>query len=91
MLTDEQAQTLILSLADARGDKGFTEEEANSVCEWAVGVMTETALLEAILMGDMNIDIVDDEPVFGLTPSGHKKAEELIFSEGKLGPPDAIQ
>lgn len=91
MLTEEQAIALILSLGESRGQEGFTEEEANTICEWATNVIVEQSLLDGVLSGHMLINLVDGEPTFGLSEEGKKRAEELIFAEGKLGPPNQIQ
>lgn len=79
VFTDEQVMTLIMSLAQARGDKGFTEDEAQELVDWAVEVRINYELLGLILDGfiAVNWDSEHGEPAFKLTEKGIKERERL--------------
>ena len=84
LLSDEDSSNLIMSLATVRGEKGFTEEEAVILLQWAEGVLVEHSLLTLVLNGDINVDITDGEPAFSVTSQGADKVEQMI--ENRLGP-----
>lgn len=77
MLTDDQTQGLILSLADARQEKGFEEEEAMQIVKWATETVINKSLFDNIMNGDIYVDIKDGEIVFGLTQQGKQYAESI--------------
>lgn len=83
ILTDDQVQGFLLSLADARGAAGFTEKEAEHVVRWAAGAMAEFSIFQAILNGDMYIDVNDKgECVFGITDQGASMARSMVLGGG---------
>lgn len=77
-LSQQECDTLILSLAAARGDAGFTQEDAEAVVNWARQVRFDAGLLEAILAGDMLVNVVDGKVAVRLTPNGEERARRLV-------------
>lgn len=88
ILTDEQVQAFITSLANVRRDKGFEEADAQAVVDWAAGVVVTYTMFQSVLNGDMYIDYVDGEVVFGLTTQGEQYARSITFGRGLGGPPN---
>lgn len=83
ILEDEQIQGIMLSLAQVRGERSFTEAEANQVVEWATEAVVEYTLFQGVLNGDMYIDINDKgECVFGITDQGAQMATSLVLGAG---------
>jgi hypothetical protein len=75
LFTDAETETLVMSFARARGVRGFTEDEAQAVLQWANGVRIEQGLLEGVLHGNIGIDLTSDgAPIFAVrdrsTPGG---------------------
>lgn len=81
-INDEQAAQLIMSLAESRGDEGFTEEEAQAVLDWANGAIINFALLNGVLDGDIFTDVEEGEVVFGITEQGTDYAKSLSMGGG---------
>lgn len=66
MLNDDDCEKLIMALAKARGESGFTEEEVDILIEWANRTRMHYALLDMTLKGmffAVNLD-ENNEPVF---------------------------
>jgi hypothetical protein len=57
-LTDGEVQSLILALADARGERGFQVNEVKKVVAWAERVRMEDVMLRLILEGQVWVDVV---------------------------------
>lgn len=57
VLTPEQYQQVLVALATARGEKGFTEDEAVAVIRWAERQVVGHTLLELVLKG---VALIDD-------------------------------
>jgi len=66
ILTDRELRAVLLALAYGRGARGFDDEQAARVVEWAEAARIDNALLANVLSGAVTIDI---------RPSG-----ELIFA-----------
>lgn len=78
-LSDEETEKLILSLASARGNKGFTEADAQKIVDWANEMRIGEAALANVLDGLLTVDVREDgEIMFGQTEAGLKVAEKLI-------------
>jgi hypothetical protein len=85
ILTDEQAEAFIMSLADARKERGFNEEEAKKVLSWATDKVIEQTLFVGVMQGDMYIDVNEEgEVVFGITDQGVQLARSLVLG-GRVG------
>lgn len=89
ILNDEQAQAFLLSLADVRKQEGFTEEEAQKVIDWAAESVISYSLFQGVISGDMYINVVDGEVVFGITEQGVEYAEANLM--GTLSNSDITQ
>lgn len=65
LFTEDEYQSLIMALANGRGEKGFTEAEAVKLSKWAWRIRFDHGLLGLILKGKvLVIDLKDDgEPV----------------------------
>lgn len=78
LLTDEQVQTLIASVAYRRGRDKFTEAEATRAIEWAESVLTSHGLLMAVLEGSLAVLVDEDgEATFTMTPKGEARVEAM--------------
>lgn len=55
LLSDEEAQALILSCCRARPKRGAAEDEIVKVIEWAERVKLDTLTLEMVLDGKMDV------------------------------------
>ena len=77
ILTEEESEYLILSLAMSRGDEGFTDEEVRGVLEWATNVRVNESLLHLVLEGLTTIGWSEEtnEPTFTATDLGRETAE----------------
>lgn len=76
ILSREECEILIMSLAISRGEEGFTEEEAAQVIKWAQEQRIGYSLLELTLKGLTNINLTgDNEPTFSLTDEGKQSFE----------------
>lgn len=82
MLTDDEIQTLVLSLAEARGDDGFTEDEALVVLNWANRTRIEQAALECVLKGmtTVNVDPKSGEIMFKITQRGISAVDKMVVN-----------
>ena len=72
LLTTAEVEHLILSLANARGDEGFDEQEALEVIRWAEGVRVDTAMLDLVLKGLCDVNWIDGEIAVRATALGKK-------------------
>jgi hypothetical protein len=85
VFTDQEIETLVMSLAKTReqkateddGDGLFTEEEAQAIVAWAVGARLEASMLECILEGLVNVDFVDGDVCYRISEKGKQRAREL--------------
>lgn len=78
VLSEEEAKTFIMSLATHRGDKGFSESEAEAVVDWATEASIGQVLFLGVMTGDMFVDVnAEGEVAFGLTDKGKDKAKAL--------------
>lgn len=69
----EDISTLILAFATARGEKGFSEEEAVKLIRWAEQAIVSYSLLTLVLDGYALIDDPDgtfEDPTFSLAERG---------------------
>lgn len=60
----DDTDRVLLRFADARGDKGFVEQGAAVVINWAQDAQLQKALLELVLDGRVIIGVRDGELVF---------------------------
>ena len=80
-----------MSLASVRKERGFTEDDAQKILEWATDRVIEHTLFIGIMNGDMYIDInAEGEVVFGITDQGAQLARSLVLGGG-IGAADNIQ
>lgn len=79
ILTEEEIQTLILSLGMARKGSEFSEDEILVVVRWAEETSIGYALLQNVLHGTVMVDVKDGECVFDITDKGKKEVEEDIL------------
>lgn len=70
ILTESERQRIISSLAIRRGVKGFTEDEAFNLLQWAQKVRIDESLLNLLLQELVDVDWVNDEPTFKITNIG---------------------
>lgn len=63
-ITEQEMETLILSLLAARGEQGASEAEMKQVIDWAVQARTDQALLSLTLLGKALINIDNGDVVF---------------------------
>lgn len=80
LLSAEEIQTIILSLAAVRGDKGFSEEEVVKLIRWCELQLTGEAIVELLLEGYIYLDDPTgefEEPLISLTPFGLAQKEKL--------------
>jgi hypothetical protein len=64
LLTDEQMERIVVSLALCRGDRGFSEAEGVELLHWASDTMTSAMMLGLVLRGAIEMDWRDGEPVW---------------------------
>lgn len=76
LLSDEEVERLILSLAITRGEEGFHEEEALAVVRWAEGVRIGQTMLKFVLDGICDIDWKQDDVAISLTEFGKRVHED---------------
>lgn len=76
LVTGNEVETLILSLASARGEEGFTEEECVAIVRWAEAARLDSIMLDFVLNGTVQINWVDDQPMFSLTEAGKARNRE---------------
>lgn len=69
LFTDVEIQKIILSFAQGRGDKGFTDEEIEMLFRWASETVVAYSILELILKEEiMVVDIsAEDGPSVSIT------------------------
>ena len=85
LLTDTEAEDLIISLAYSRSPNEFSELEAEKILDWANKARLDITLLDQVLVGDLAIDInKESEIVFKLTEQGKLVVEELMKVEKAL-------
>lgn len=63
-LSMEEAESLVMAFAEERGGRGFTEEEASVILDWAINARLDAILLQIVLKGGMNIDLREGKVVF---------------------------
>lgn len=82
-LTGAEYSRLIISLADSRRGKGFTEQDAIKVIQWARQVRIDESLLNLVLQGAADIDWSDEDnaPEFKITDLGNKMVDEIEREE----------
>lgn len=79
LISEKEAKTFLSSLNKHRGDKGFSQEEAEKVIAWATEASISHVLFEGVMTGDMFVDVADDgEVAFGLTEKGDQLARDLV-------------
>ena len=80
-LSEDDINTIILSLAKARGESGFTEEECYKLIQWCELQIVGESLVQMLLNG---LVLIDDptgefkEPLVRLTSYGQEMKEKLI-------------
>lgn len=72
ILTDEEAQAIIMSLAESRGDEGFDERDAEVAVAWANSVIVSYKLFELVKKGLVAINVKNGDTVFSRTSKGNK-------------------
>lgn len=70
LVTGKEVETLILSLANARGEEGFTEEECVAMVRWAERARLDAILLGFILDGTCDINLQNGEIAVKITEAG---------------------
>jgi hypothetical protein len=78
ILTEEEIQILILSLANSRGEEGFTEDEAYEVVKWAESVRIGEAMLENVLLGMVDINWKDSDVVVKISDKGRSNIGKYL-------------
>ena len=63
-LTEDDVESLALSLLKSRGRLGATQNEIQQVIDWAVQARTDQALLNLTLSGELLVAINDGLIVF---------------------------
>ncbi len=76
LFTDSEYEFIIASLAMSRGDRGFTEDEAEALLKWCDMVRINQALVDLLLKGLAIIGWENDEPTFIISELGKKVLEE---------------
>ena len=71
ILTEEETESIIMSLALSRGDKGFDEGDAKVVVAWAKSAIMFYKIFEMVKNGLVAIDVKNGEAVFSKTPEGN--------------------
>lgn len=79
ILTDDEMQTLLLSLGLSRDMEGFTEDEGYELIRWAENARIANTLLEMALDGSCLVNWKEGEPTFKLSEAGQ---EELLQTNG---------
>lgn len=64
VLAKETKEKLIASLAETRGESGYTEREKALLLTWASKVLIDAGLLRIALDGKAGVDIQKGEVVF---------------------------
>ncbi len=77
LLTDNQVERLILSLAHTRGEAGFDEEECVAVVRWAESTVVAKTMLDLVLDGDCDINWKDNDVLIGLSDLGKERLEQF--------------
>ena len=80
LLSSEEVQTIILSLATKRGEEGFTEDEAVNLIRWCEIQLAGEALVQLLLGGYIYLDDPTgkfEEPLVHLTPYGLSQKDKL--------------
>lgn len=75
ILTEEEIQTLILSLGSSRKESEFTEDEILLVIRWAEEVVIGYGILQNVLHGTVKVDVVNGECMFDVTEKGKEEVE----------------
>lgn len=84
ILTDEEIETLVLSLGDSRNGEEFSEEEVLIILRWAEEVTIGYQLLKTVLQGSVGINVKDGEPVFEITDKGKEEIEHGMLPQTDL-------
>ena len=85
LLTEEEYEDVIISLAEARENKDFTSEEAEKVLSWSEDTRLRLLLLGQVLRGDLLIDINNEGEIsFKLSEQGKIVAKEIVSEHGDL-------
>ena|SRR6266567_6349015 len=61
LLSDNEGQRLVMSLAYSRKDKAFTEKEAFKLVKWAESVRIDNILLDIVLNGKASVDVESED------------------------------
>jgi len=82
LLTAEQLSAIIIALANARGDKGFTEEELIKLVHWCELQIIGESIVSMMLKGYVYIDdptgeFTGDTVITTLTPLGREALKKL--------------
>lgn len=78
-LPDEAVRRASILAALRTRPEGVTEAELTRICEWAVGLQVDLALLANMLGGNLSVHVNDgsEDPSFGLTPQGVERGRLL--------------
>ncbi len=68
LVSEKEIETLIVSLAKARKDSEFTEEEAHQIVKWAIDARLQITLLSLVLKGAALVTIKDGDVAFQIAP-----------------------
>lgn len=52
-LTEQESTALLMSLG--RGGKSFTEEQGNTLLDWAINIKIDYAILQAVFSGQIRV------------------------------------
>ena len=77
MLSDAEAQALILATMHGQGGRA-TKEELQKVIDWAEDIVIRRTLLQAVLDGSVVVNAKEEEIRFALTSRGIDEAEALL-------------
>ncbi|MDP2779750.1 hypothetical protein [Devosia sp.] len=79
VLSPAHVEVLVLALARARGEAGFTEAEGLIVVNWAKGVISEYGTLLSVLNGYTLVDVTPEGLLaFRLSSEGQAALDKLL-------------
>lgn len=70
LITDDEIERLILSLATSRGDEGFSEDEVYAIVNWVQETRVSEIMINLVLNGTCDVDLIGGEPAIKAIANG---------------------
>lgn len=88
-LDENEMEKLVISLRMSQPEA--SEDDILTVIRWAEEVELGHHVFESVMLGDVAVNVIDGECVFGITPKGRKALQDDMLDTMHNAQTDIIQ